>query len=66
MRPAAALAVIIGVSTTSAKVDQLVSKRHQKRFVDEAGLYVHDILIPNSWIHPDLVCPLECNFPPHE
>ena len=46
MRSAVALAIIIGVSTTSANVDRLVSKRHQKRFVDEAGLYVHDILPP--------------------
>ena len=45
MRSAAALAIIIGVSTTCAKVDRLVSKRHQKRLVDEAGLYVRGILI---------------------
>lgn len=56
MRSAAALAIIIGVSTASAKIDRLVSKRHQKRFLDEAGLYVRDILIlPLPKSIPDLV-----------
>lgn len=49
--------LVLGATAVVNGLDTLVSKRHQKRFIDEAGNYVRASLLV-----PAPCCDLECSI----